>query len=238
MHTHSEIGITSYFSSTPGIGGKMRKKVEDFFVEEIPINIPEEENGRNLCVKIKLRNWETNRFVKIFSKLLGISRKRIRFTGMKDKRGISVQYFCIVNYSSLNLPRMKDVEILEKFRTNYTLNLGDLIGNRFRIKVSDAECDDRVKKIAEELNGYFPNFFGVQRFGASRPVGHIVGKFIIRGDFKNAVRYYIGYPDAYRDDEGRKIFFENLLIALNQHREHIAGHWRPEAYKTPPIPPA
>ncbi len=210
MRTHTEIGITSYLSSFSGIGGRLRKKIEDFFVEEIPIEIPKNENGRNLCVKIKLRNWETNHFVKIFSRALGISRKRIRFTGMKDKRSISVQYFCIVNYSSNFLPRMKDVEILEKFQTDYTLNLGDLFGNRFCIKVSDAECNDRVGKIVDELNGYFPNFFGVQRFGASRPVGHIVGKFIIKGDFKNAVRYYIGYPDAYRDDEGRKVFFENL----------------------------
>ncbi len=210
IHTYREIGIYSYLSSSPGIGGKLKKNVDDFFVEEIPIEIPKNKNGKNLCVKVKLRNWETNRFVKILSKLLGISRKRIRFTGMKDKRAVSVQYFCIVNFSSNNLPKIRDVEYLESFRTDYKLNIGDLLGNRFMIKVSDAVCDERIEKILSELSGVFPNYFGVQRFGASRPVGHIVGKFIVKGDFENAVRYYIGYPDSFRDDEGRRIFFESM----------------------------
>ncbi len=210
MHTHREIGIYSYLSSSPGIGGKLRKNVDDFFVEEIPVEIPKKKDGKNLCIRVKLRNWETNRFVKILSKSLGISRKRIRFTGMKDKRAVSVQYFCIVNFSSDNLPKIKDAEYLDSFRTDYTLNIGDLIGNRFVIKVSDAVCDERIEKISSELNGVFPNYFGVQRFGASRPVGYIVGKFIVKGDFENAVRYYIGYPDLFRDDEGRRIFFESM----------------------------
>ncbi len=210
MHTHSEIGIYSYLSFSPGIGGKLKKEVEDFYVEEIPVEIERSENGKNLFLKIRLRNWETNRFVKILSKHLGISRNRIRFAGTKDKRSVSVQYFCIYNYSNHVEHRIKDAELLEEFRSDSCIELGDLLGNRFVLTLRDAKCDERVEKIEEELKGFFPNFFGVQRFGATRPITHIIGKYILMGDFENAVRYYVGYPGDFEEDLGRKIFFDSL----------------------------
>ncbi len=205
-----DIGISSFLSHTPGIGGKLRKRVEEFYVEEIPLEVKKDSQGRNLWLKVKLKNWETNRFVKILSRTLGISRNRIKFAGTKDKRAVSVQYFCILNYPGELRVNLKDVEILESFRSNGALELGDLFGNRFRVVVSDAICNCRVTKIEEELNGFFPNFFGVQRFGATRPITHIVGKYILLGKYDEAVRYYIGYPSAFEEDPGRDIFFQSM----------------------------
>lgn len=213
MATHRDIGITSYLSFSPGIGGKLKREIEDFFVEEIPVDIPRSENGRHTIIRVKLRNWETNRFVKILSRKLGISRHRIRFAGTKDKRSVSVQYFCIMNFSEMDALAdifLGGVEILEAFRSDRCIELGDLLGNRFRIALRDAVCDSRVERIEEELQGRFPNYFGVQRFGAARPITHIVGRYILRGEFGEAVRYYIGYPGEFDQDEGRKIFFESL----------------------------
>ncbi len=210
MHTHRDIGIYSYLSFSPGIGGKLKKYVEDFVVEEIPAAIQKNPAGKNLIIKVRLRNWETNRFVKILARNLGISRNRIRFAGTKDKRSISVQYFCIMNMSQIPDIHLNDVEIEEHFFSDLCLNLGDLVGNRFTIVVREAVCDERVNKIKSEIGDKFPNFFGVQRFGSSRPTTHIVGKFIVKGDFQNAVRYYIGYQGDFADDLGRKIFWENL----------------------------
>ncbi len=210
MYTERDIGIYSFLSTTPGIGGKLRKNIDDFYVEEIPIDIPKNPAGRHLCLRIRLRNWETNRFVKILSRHLGISRHRIKFAGIKDKRAVTVQYFCIMNYKGKVSINIKDVEIIDAFHTDYTLNIGDLLGNRFDVLISNTTCDDRVTRIEEELAGLFPNFFGVQRFGASRPITHIVGKHIIRGQYEEAVRYYIGYPSSFQEDEGRRIFFDTL----------------------------
>ncbi len=207
MYTEKDIGIYSFLSHSEGVGGKLRKNIEDFYVEEVPYTVEKHENGKHLYIKVKLRNWETNRFVKILSRQLGISRRRIKFAGTKDKRGITIQYFCILNYSDDININLKDVDILEKFRSNYELKLGDLIGNRFRIKISDAICDSRVEKIEKELNGFFPNFFGVQRFGAHRPITHIIGKFIVKKQFDEAVRYYVGFPP---EEDGRRIFFESM----------------------------
>ncbi|HHE75746.1 MAG TPA: tRNA pseudouridine(13) synthase TruD, partial [Candidatus Aciduliprofundum boonei] len=141
MPVEEDIGISSFLSSTPGVGGKLRKRIEDFYVEEIPVEHKRESLGKNLWLKVKLINWETNRFVNILSKTLGISRHRIKFAGTKDKRAITVQYFCILNYPEDIKINLKDVEIIESFRSNESLELGDLIGNRFRIFLSDATCD-------------------------------------------------------------------------------------------------
>src|SRR5438093_878856 len=42
--------------------------------------------------------------------------------------------------------------------------------------------------------GGFPNFFGLQRFGSVRPITHIVGRHIVRGEFKEAVDTYVANP--------------------------------------------
>lgn len=209
MHTHKEIGIYTYLSFSPGVGGKLKKDVDDFYVEEVPIDIERDNHGKNTVLKIRLRNWETNRFVKILSKKLGISRNRIRFAGTKDKRSVSTQYFCIYGLTQIPDIEIKDVEILEVFRSNECIELGNLLGNKFRIRVCDASCDG-VEKIENELNGRFPNFFGVQRFGAARPTTHVVGKYIVQGNYKEAVRYYIGLQSEFNEDEGRKIFWDSL----------------------------
>jgi tRNA pseudouridine13 synthase len=100
---------------------------------------------------------------------------------------------------------MKDVEILKAYHAKKGLDLGNLIGNRFEIKIRDHEEDaeDNIQKTQDklnELNG-FPNFFGHQRFGSFRPVTHIVGKMITKGDFKEAVHAYLGNPNKMEGEE-------------------------------------
>ena len=43
-----------------------------------------------------------------------------------------------------------------------------------------------------------PNYFGLQRFGATRPVTHLVGECILHGDFEKAVITYIGLAFPWR----------------------------------------
>ena len=54
MYTENDIGIFSFLSSTSGIGGKLRKRIEDFYVEEIPLPIQRKKDGRNLFLKVKM----------------------------------------------------------------------------------------------------------------------------------------------------------------------------------------
>jgi len=57
----------------------------------------------------------------------------------------------------------------------------------------------------------FPNYFGYQRFGTRRPVTHLIGKWIIRGDYSRAVEWLLGHPfhgESPKAFEARKLFDE------------------------------
>ncbi len=209
------VGMEAYLTKSEGIKGKLKKDIEDFIVEEIPLQIERKSDGKNLFIKVKLRNWETNRFVIYLSKNLNVPKNSIFFAGTKDKRAITTQYFCIMNYSGELNVNIKDVEILESFRSDECIDLGDLFGNRFEIKVSDTveNAGENIEEILKELkvNGGFPNFFGIQRFGASRPITHIVGKYILQRKFDEAVRTYVGLSfDFDTNTKSRKYFYETM----------------------------
>jgi tRNA pseudouridine13 synthase len=196
------LGIEAFLTNISGIGGRLRPKPEDFVVEEVSIPLPKVREGRYSVARMRVRNWETNRLVRHLARALKMSRKRIRFAGTKDKRALTtqlVQFDC--SPEALQTLRMKDIEILDLFQTDRRLDLGDLLGNRFRVQICDIELAEsetleRVSRITDSVMqiGGFPNFFGVQRFGAVRPVTHIIGKKICEGDFEGAVMSYLGNP--------------------------------------------
>ncbi len=212
-YSERAIGILSYLTpEVPGIGGKLKGEVEHFHVEEISIEPPEHEDGQYTIARIRVRNWETNRLVRFIASNLHISRRGVMFAGTKDKRAVTTQLFCISAplkaVLSLNIP---DVEVLSAYRSRRKIEIGDLIGNRFRIflrepDVSGDELKERLDSVTAKIDseGGFPAFFGVQRFGALRPVTHIVGRYIVKGDFRGAVHAYAGNPSDREEKEVRE----------------------------------
>ena len=205
----NDVGIEVYLTATKGIGGRIKANPEDFVVSEIPILPPREEGGRFTAAWIKTRNWETNRLVRMMSRELRISRKRISFAGTKDKRAITSQLFQFdAPIELVGGLRIKDVELLDYYQTNKKVGIGDLKGNRFDITIREIqhpkeEIAEIASATATELAGAggFPNFFGVQRFGSIRPITHIVGRCIVRGDFKAAVDAYVANPIEGEDEQ-------------------------------------
>jgi tRNA pseudouridine13 synthase len=71
------------------------------------------------------------------------------------------------------------------------IHLGDHRGNRFHILVRNATLTpQRVEKIQQGI----PNYFGVQRFGEIRPITHLVGRELIKGNVDRAVLIYLAQP--------------------------------------------
>jgi tRNA pseudouridine13 synthase len=194
------IGIELFLTQTEGIGGKLRTIPQDFIVEEISKYPNEKKEGNYSIAEITTINWETNHLIKELSNKLHISRKRINFAGTKDKRSKSkrLMSFFKVDNKKLNEISLKDVEINYLFQSDKPIKIGNLIGNKFDINIRDiknkkiSQIENIYSKIKE--NGGFPNYFGIQRFGVIRPITHIVGKYIVKGDFKKAVMTYIGNP--------------------------------------------
>ena len=77
------------------------------------------------------------------------------------------------------------------------IRLGNLVGNKFIIKISDIKGKiEDIENLVDELKEGFPNYFGIQRFGAVRPITHLVGEKIVRGDYEGAVWDYLSEGDS------------------------------------------
>ncbi|MDR2846301.1 MAG: tRNA pseudouridine(13) synthase TruD [Candidatus Methanoplasma sp.] len=205
----ADIGMRYYLSGADGTGGRLKTEPEDFVVDEISVRPEPKESGKHVIATVTTRNWETNRLVRLLARNLGISKEKIGFAGTKDKRGITTQLMSFeCPMEKMSLIDLKDVEIKDAYVGRRGLQIGDLVGNSFRIRVK--ECDASAEEIPGILdsvytdikkNGGFPNYFGVQRFGVVRPVTHRVGEWIVRGDFEKAVRCYLSAPSTFENEE-------------------------------------
>lgn len=191
-----DLGIHWYASDTEGIGGRLRTIAEDFLVDEIP---PERKqtSGPFLICRLTKKNWELQHAVKEIAKRLGISHRRIGWAGTKDRNAVTTQWISLYNVTpeQVTAVYLKDITLEPLTRSNEGLSLGDLQGNRFSLVIRDPDPADlacRVKSVSETVAAGVPNYFGLQRFGAIRPVTHRVGEWILKGDYEQAVLTYVG----------------------------------------------
>lgn len=202
----AQLNMGFYATHEAGVSGRLRDEPEDFHVREDSAPIAKaHEDGKYTLARIQARNWETHRLMRELSHRLGIPERSIYFTGTKDKRAVTTQNLAIAagedNVRALDL---KGVKILETYRVDRAPKLGEHTGNRFTVTIRhlDASPDDvrtRVEGIQETLLSHrgFPNFFGPQRFGSIRPITHLVGREIAKGDIERAVWTYIAYPTRF-----------------------------------------
>ena len=234
LEEEKKVGITEFYTKKSGIGGKLRFIPEDFRVVEIPKELPKSADGDFVIVSVTAKNWETNRLIHEIAKNLRISRKRIGFAGTKDKRALTTQLFSIY-YPKEDLPALniRDVLITPLYRSDKRLEIGDLKGNRFEIVIRCIEGEK--KKVEQQMQslattllslGGFPNFYGIQRFGVVRPITHLIGRHIIKGEFEKAVNLYLTYStdeENELDRKAREVFAHERDIsnALNVFPSHL-----------------
>jgi tRNA pseudouridine13 synthase len=190
-----ELGIHYYASDAEGIGGRLRVTAEDFLVEEVPLE-KKQTSGPFLICRLTKRNWELQHAVKEIAKRLGISHRRIGFAGTKDRNAVTTQWISLYNVTPEQAAGvyLKDITLEPLGQSNEGLSLGQLLGNRFDIVIRDpdpADLENRVQSISKTVSAGVPNYFGLQRFGAIRPVTHRVGEWILKGDYEQAVLTYV-----------------------------------------------
>lgn len=193
------LGMDFYASDTPGIGGRLRTSAEDFVVEEVPCAVGSE--GPFLICRLTKKDWDQQRALRELARQLGISYKRIGFSGTKDKHAVTSQLISIrdVTPGEIEKVSQKDLSIDVIGRSTSPLTLGSHTANRFTITIRAVD-PSRLAEVVDEVTGVcreaVPNYFGLQRFGVIRPVTHTTGALILKGDFEGAVLCYIGkdYP--------------------------------------------
>ena len=223
------LGIGYYAATTDGIGGRLRSIPEDFIVEELPVSFTGQ--GPYTICRLTKKSWEHQHAVREIANRLHISAKRIGWAGTKDRNAVTTQYLSIYDMPKENIEALsiKDMEIVPVAQHQFALGLGNLEGNRFRLTIRGCTADGLPEKTAEITNAVMegiPNYFGIQRFGALKPVTHKMGYHILRREYEEAVDLYIGDAFPYEDDavkEARKNFREthNVKEALHNLPAHL-----------------
>jgi len=147
---------------------KFYQNIDDFIVEEQPIKFTNK--GNFIIAKIKKKNLGTWDLLESLSKGLKIYGNELGYGGLKDKNATTTQYISIPRKYAKDIKRFKHpkIEIQDTFLHSTKLNIGDLIGNRFEIRLHEVNEGDvfKIEKLLKEIskNG-MPNYFGYQRFG-------------------------------------------------------------------------
>ncbi|MHB8585012.1 MAG: tRNA pseudouridine(13) synthase TruD [Thermoplasmatota archaeon] len=197
------LGMGPYATATPGIGGRIKTHPEDFVVDEVPLApVVSQGPGKYTVAAIRARNWETNRLMQEIGTRLQIGRNAIFFAGTKDKRAVTTQYVAIrAPEDAVQALRIRDVEVQATFRTDRAPKIGELVGNRFDLKIRDVKGDvaEAARSARDAIahltaGGGLPNYFGLQRFGIVRPITHEVGRRLVAGDVASAFWTYAANP--------------------------------------------
>jgi len=214
-------------TSEPGIGGQLKAKPEDFFVEEMPLYLPCGE-GQHVYVEIEKRGLSTHAAISKLAHALKISTGAIGYAGLKDAQAVTRQTLSINQVSpqaveALDIPNIK---ILKVQLHRNKLRIGHLAGNRFVLKVRQVSSEalliaSRVLAILEEKGA--PNYFGEQRFG-NRNNTHRLGEMLVRGDAAEFVAEYLGRPQTH---ETREVQAARQLIDEKRWAEALA-QWPPQ----------
>jgi tRNA pseudouridine13 synthase len=153
----------------PGLGGRIRDRLEDFEVEEIPA-YPACGSGDFLFLWVEKKGLGAEYFLQQVARRLGIRTGDVGVAGLKDRWAITRQMVSVPSQCQAQLAALEvdGIRVLSVDRHTNKLHSGHLKGNRFRIAIRDPEPDavKHLDALMERLRLLgVPNYYGPQRFG-------------------------------------------------------------------------
>jgi tRNA pseudouridine13 synthase len=225
------IGIEVYSTPMPSLDIKIRENTDSFIVEEVidTDSLSVSSHGRYALFRLMKEGIDTIHALEELRKEYKI---RLRVLGRKDAHAVTKQYAVMEVSNRYSKERRSDWEgvfTTEHCRLEFIgyvdrmLNKRDLIGNKFRIGMK-TNCIQEFIKSASMVRGYIErrmvaNFYGYQRFGSGRAVTHLIGRAIIRREFRNAVDTLLTYTTEYEGEEHIKA--RNMLKDMSLNKESI-----------------
>jgi len=160
------VGIEVFSTSgIDGIQGTIKNRYKDFIVKEVTysghiLEINEDYTPTSYSVESKDNyttfnlvkiNKDTFEAVRLISHALGIAPKAIEYSGLKDKRAISVQKASIRGNHVEKLRKLKinDIFIRNINASKFPVNLGSNWGKHFEITIRNIEPKGNEKKKIE-----------------------------------------------------------------------------------------
>lgn len=161
----------AYAQGAPCVSAVIKREFADFRVDE-ELAFQPSGDGDHVFLQVMKVDASTTEVAKHLGSLAGIGPADVGYSGMKDRRGETSQWF------SLKLPREHEgrlenladdrLRLLDSQRNERKLKIGSHARNRFRLRLRD--CEGPLAEFERRLEGVrvggVPNYFGAQRFGA------------------------------------------------------------------------
>jgi len=215
-NTHNTDDLPYLTAAVPAIHAAIKRRYEDFRVEEIPAYDPCG-TGDHCFFTIEKQGIATMRAVSDIARHLGVAPKNIGLAGLKDARAVAVQTLSLEHIDphrieQLAIPRIR---ILGVTRHGNKLKIGHLRGNRFVIRLREVPPErlDDIRSVCDLLiERGAANYFGKQRFG-SRGDTWLLGKGVLHNDAQAVVDLMLGRPGPH--DTGDVLKARRLYEAEN-----------------------
>ena len=176
-------GALRLTAGLPGTGGRLRASPDDFEVEEIPAYAPSG-NGEHLFLWVEKVGLDTPEAAFRIASALGLPAGQVSWAGLKDRVAVTRQWLSVPARAESALAALEpspELRVLAHARHGNKLRVGHLRGNRFRIRIRDAERPQAAGPVMERLVAAgLPNAFGEQRFG--RGDNTLRGLALVRGE--------------------------------------------------------
>jgi tRNA pseudouridine13 synthase len=176
-------GALRLTAALPGTGGNIRVTPEDFEVEEIPAYAPSGD-GQHLFLWIEKVGIDTPEAAVRVAAALGLHLGDVSWAGLKDRVARARQWLSVPARAEAalgNLLPTPELRLLAHARHGNKLRVGHLDGNRFRVRIRDADDASAAAAIMQRLAAEgLPNAFGEQRFGRGDTA--LRGGALVRGE--------------------------------------------------------
>ncbi|MFX0106882.1 MAG: tRNA pseudouridine(13) synthase TruD [Candidatus Hodarchaeota archaeon] len=228
------LGMELYSTDCPGAGGKLKARFEHFVVEEITPagQVLELQEWKESTTELTIKG-EKSRFIRFVMQKMGLTtldvaailaselrlpQHLVTSAGLKDKRAVTNQMMSVPARAAGALGKM-DLSRIQISNPEYSrkpIQIGDLWGNRFSILLTDmdSDCNTALEAVECVHNTPLLNYFGVQRFGITRPFTHIIGKSLVQKDYEEAIRNMLTLTTEHEPEE--------LTTARIELRENLA----------------
>lgn len=160
----------AYANNSPVVSGCIRSTPQDFFVDEIPAFVPDNQ-GEHVLLHIEKKNTNTDWLAGQLARFAGVPGKDVSYAGQKDRNAVTRQWFSIrlagKPEPDWDVFNQENVQILEHVRHQRKIRRGALKGNHFKIVVRElqGELDSLEAHLQWIKENGVPNYFAEQRFG-------------------------------------------------------------------------
>lgn len=166
------------------------------------------------------------------SSFLGIDKKEIRFSGIKDKDALTAQ---LVSFRKTNIDNLKKISSPYFFLKNVypgkgVMETGGLKGNKFTILIRTDDSFEKEKFLVNleiiRKQGFY-NFYYSQRFGSPRFINWFWGLLILKGEYEKAISSFLC-----SFGQRETLYFKNLREKIKEN----LGNWEKIEKIIEPLP--